>query len=387
MTVDEDRTPVSAEHGTDKCVLCNDPVTPTHSCLKKEDEVDFKVGEVIDGNWKVLSVLGVGGMGTVLKVENLKDGGEFALKVVHSRLLTDKAALNRFRQEAQLAEKLSHPNIIASHCSGVDEKQRPYLVVDLLEGTSLDLRLEKGPMSLDEGVPVMIKVAKALEYAHEQGVIHRDLKPSNVMLVTGEDGTLKVKLVDFGIAKILPKLGSEEMKLTATGDIVGSPYYMSPEQCMALGTTALSDMYSMGCLIYATLTGQPPFLNFNVYETYYQHINDMPQSVSKLAPEIKNASAVDALICKCMAKEPKDRYQSMALLINALNKLSAQDGNSTIMSKVATEMQVLDLKIKATKLLSNEKKSKKARVLMVVCFVIGFIIMYFGAGAIQSLLP
>ncbi len=351
------------------------------------DEIDYQVGDVIDSNWKVVSVLGVGGMGTVLKVNNLKDGGDFALKVVHSRLLTDKSALNRFRQEAQLVANLKHPNIIASHYSGLDEKQRPYLVVDLLEGTALDTRLESGPLPLHEAVPVLMQIASALKYAHEQGVIHRDLKPSNVMLIAGENGTTTVKLVDFGIAKILPKLGSEEMKLTATGDIVGSPYYMSPEQCMALNVDELSDMYSMGCLIFATLTGQPPFLNFNVYETYYQHINEMPQSVSKLAPDIKNAGAVDALICKCMAKEPKDRYQNMQLLIDALKKLGEQGGNFTVIDHIAQGAQVIDLKIKATKLLSNEKKSQKARIIMVLWFIIGFIVMYFAAGALQSILP
>lgn len=363
----------------------------SHDCRKDaeylESDIDLTAGDIIGGNWKIISLLGIGGMGTVFRVKDLKGGGEYAIKVLHSRLLTDRGALNRFRQEAELAAKLNHPNINRSHCSGVDEKQRPYLVTDLLDGVTLDDALEQGgPLPLEEALLVLIQISQALQHAHEMGVIHRDLKPSNVMLVNGSDGHRMVKLVDFGIAKVLPKMGDSDMKLTRTGDVVGSPFYMSPEQCMALDLDVRSDIYSMGCLIYASFTARPPFLNSNVYETYYQHINEMPESISKYAPDLKNASAIDAIVCKCMAKDPADRYQSMNELKDALNELS-DPASQSVLNKLSKEMQVLDLKIKATKILSSEERSRRGRIVMIVCFIIGFVIMYFAAGALQNVLP
>lgn len=342
--------PYIGEHTCSEVPEALPPPNPTAPGAESESASGFKPGTMIGDNYEVVSVLGEGGMGIVLKARDGTLNRMVAVKVVHSRLLTDKGSLARFKQEAAASGSLDHPNIIRIAYFGVDQKQRPYIVMDFLSGKSLSDVLDERPLSLQEAVPILTQICDALQHAHDKGVVHRDLKPSNVMLLPREDGTHAVKLVDFGIAKVLPSQGYEGMKLTTTGEVLGSPLYMSPEQCLAMELDPRSDIYSMGCLIYATLTGKPPFINANVYETYYQHINDLPPSVGRGAPDLKDTGAVDAVILKCMAKEPQDRYQTMSELGGALRQLLYTQDKKGFAHELTGTVKLLSLKAKAGKI-------------------------------------
>lgn len=214
---------------------------------------DRFIGTTIEGRYEVLSLAGKGGMSAVYRARHLLTQRIVALKLMHSHLLTDESAVRRFQQEAKAASRLHHINAISVLDMGITNDGQPYLTMDFLEGRSLSEEIRScGKIEAMRSIHVFLQVCAALAHAHDQRIVHRDLKPSNVMLIQADDDPDFVKVVDFGIAKILRE-GSESLKLTATGDVFGSPYYMSPEQCMGNQLDARSDIYSMGCLMYEAL--------------------------------------------------------------------------------------------------------------------------------------
>jgi serine/threonine protein kinase len=194
--------------------------------------------------------------------------------------------------------------------------------MDYLEGRSLSEEI-KNYEQIDpvRSIHIFLQVCSALAHAHDQRIVHRDLKPSNVMLVQSDEDPYFVKVVDFGIAKILME-GSESLKLTATGDVFGSPYYMSPEQCMGQQLDARSDIYSMGCLMFETLTGRVPHEGKNVLETMYKHTNLATPALTNIKADPRLTLRLDQILQKCMAKVPEQRYQSMIELRDDLTELS-----------------------------------------------------------------
>jgi len=191
--------------------------------------------------------------------------------------------------------------------------------MELLHGRSLDEVVEEsGSLSLDDFFAVFCQALDGMQHAHEKGVVHRDLKPSNLMLLRSESGQLKVKVVDFGIAKLLPQQGREENKLTQTGEIFGSPMYMSPEQCRGDELDARSDIYSLGAVMYEALTGRPPFSGNNMLETMYMHINDQPPALGKSAFDVKVNEQLEAIVLRSLAKDPAQRFQSAKQVKDAL---------------------------------------------------------------------
>src|SRR4030095_3436452 len=194
------------------------------------------VGTSIADKYEILSVLGQGGMSVVYKARHLLMKKAVAIKVLLPQLVLNPQSLKRFQQEASASSSLSHPNVITVYDFGVSAQGLPYLVMDLLYGDSLaDEVKNNGPLEVGRALKIFIQAADALYEAHRKGVIHRDLKPSNIMLVSTDTSADIVKIVDFGIAKVLPQEGDDVQKLTQTGEIFGSPYYMSPEQCMCGG--------------------------------------------------------------------------------------------------------------------------------------------------------
>jgi serine/threonine protein kinase len=278
-------------------------------------------GTVIGEKYLILGFLGAGGMSAVYKAKHVLTGKIVALKVMHGRLLNDSSSFRRFHQEAIASSRLNHPNAISVSDMGMTGSQ-PYLVMDFIDGRSLALVIrEEGRLSVERALKIFIQAALGLGSAHKLGIIHRDLKPSNIMLVQTSEGENEiVKLVDFGIAKIISQEG-ESQKLTATGEVFGSPLYMSPEQCEGRSLDARSDMYSMGCLMFEALTGRTPFCSENVMSTLLKHLNEAPPLLTDLdaAPVVQ--SLLNGIISKALSKDPEKRQKDMFELVEELNNV------------------------------------------------------------------
>jgi serine/threonine protein kinase len=270
-------------------------------------------GTILDGRFEIISLLGTGGMCTVYKARHLLMEYLVALKVLHRRLVTGQEAIKRIQLEAVTLAVLEHPNIIKVYGCGIVGAV-PYLAVEYLEGISLsDLRKQKTRLPLDRALPIFNQILAGLAHAHERGIIHRDLNPSNVMLTGDTNCDAKVKLLDFGIAKILPESGKQLQRLTQTGAVFGTASYMSPEQCRAAPVDARTDIYSMGCLIFEVLDGQPPFVGDTTLLTMAKHLNESPR---------KSAFITDALatvVVAALEKDPALRQQSADELKQQLN--------------------------------------------------------------------
>jgi serine/threonine-protein kinase len=224
--------------------------------------------------------------------------------------------------EAELTSRLSHPNIISVDDFGVLDDGRPYMIMDFVEGTCISDVIERhGPMSLPDALPIFMQIASALAHAHNQNIIHRDVKLSNIMLINLPHQRAVVKLVDFGIAKKLqPGDGykDENCGITEGGQVVGSPLYMSPEQCMGEPLDNRTDVYSLGCVMYYVLTGRPVFTAESVMQLMQLQIARQPKSLRALTPSI--TEEVERMVLKALAKTPDHRFQSMNQLLEALEK-------------------------------------------------------------------
>ncbi len=272
--------------------------------------------------YQVLSLIGEGGMGTVYKVLDTRLDKVFAVKVLRPQLVADKNALERFKQESQAASSLNHANLAAVYTYDVGKHGAPYIVMDYCEGENLAEVLKHGKcIDVPSAIDLFIEIAEALEHAHEKGVIHRDIKPTNI-IIEQRNGTKIPKLVDFGIAKILPREGVNTQGLTQTGDIFGSPLYMSPEQCLGNELDARSDIYTMGCVMYECLCGKPPFSGGNPIKTILKHINDKPAELGKVSTQQKVPDDLQYIIMRCLEKQSENRYQTMSALKNDLMLLS-----------------------------------------------------------------
>ncbi len=276
---------------------------------------DRLIGTIIDRHYEIMQRLGSGGMSIVYLAKDIRLKKIVALKMMLPHLVANPMSLSRFQQEAEAASTLSHINVVGVHNSGVTKSNQPYLIMDYCHGTSLaNVVSAQGRMELERAVPIFVQIAGALAHAHEKGVIHRDLKPSNILLTdTGEQHDI-VKIVDFGIAKILPQEGREAAQLTQTGEVFGSPLYMSPEQCRGEKLDARSDVYSMGCLMYETLVGSPPLNGANMLEILFKHINEMPATLSQATNGVQFPPGLEKIVFRALAKEPSERFQSMAAL-------------------------------------------------------------------------
>lgn len=282
--------------------------------LRSRLEGEALLGQVIDNQFKVTEILGRGGMSVVYKADHLILKKVVAIKTMHSHMISDTGALLRFRQEAQAASQLDHANVIKVYHFGVTggDDSRPYLVMDYIEGQSLSDAIDSGSLSVEAVLKIFVQVCNALEHAHAKGVIHRDLKPSNIMLLERDGDPYFVKIVDFGIAKVLPQEGEQAHRLTQTGEIFGSPMYMSPEQCMGRSVDKRSDMYALGCVLYEALSGKPPHEGMNVFETFHKHISDIPAPVEIANTDRALVERLDAIVFKALEKDPDKRYQDMA---------------------------------------------------------------------------
>ncbi|HEV8125726.1 MAG TPA: protein kinase [Gemmatimonadales bacterium] len=269
------------------------------------------------GQYEILAELGAGGMATVFLAHDLQLDRRVAVKLMHPALIAGEGMAERFLLEARTAAGLSHPNIIPIYAVRVEEDLL-FFVMKFVEGRPLDsIIVKEAPLAEEMVRQIISEVASALAYAHHRGVIHRDIKPANIMIST--DG--QPILTDFGIAKVADKQG-----LTMTGATIGTPTYMSPEQCNALPLTGASDQYSLGIMAYEMLTGRPPFDADSVMTIMYKHINEpvMPvrEKVASCSPDL--AAAIDRML----AKEPGDRFPDIQDVVAAMEAPSSTSENA-----------------------------------------------------------
>lgn len=276
---------------------------------------ELPAGSFVGDKYEIRSCLGKGGMSIVYKAWDHLLKRHVAIKVLLPTRAMNSKAIERFMQEAQTTSQLDHANLIKVYEFANPQDGEPYLVMDYLEGWSLnDVMTDRGIEDFDEAIRIMRQIFQGLKHAHKKGVIHRDLKPSNIMLVRSDDGDYQVKIVDFGIAKIQQPDGQGK-KLTETGEVFGSPIYMSPEQCRGDKLDARSDIYSLGCVMYEILTGAPPFMGDNFLDTLHLHLYEKHEPLARVRPELPGVKKLDQIMRKALTKEPGDRYQSVDDLI------------------------------------------------------------------------
>jgi hypothetical protein len=269
-------------------------------------------GELVD-SYRIVSLLGKGGMGAVYLARHESTGAEVALKLVLDE--SDESFLARFQREVEATAKLRHPNIVTIRSSGVfGPKRLPYAVLEFVRGTDLAKRLKPGPLEPARAFEVCEKLARALEHAHERGILHRDLKPANVLLREGDDEPI---LSDFGLAR-----DTEQERLTKTGDVLGTLAYMAPEQADGRASLhdARTDVYGLGTILYECLTGHPPFDADTNVRLLKKVLFDDPVDPSKLVKAVPRDAGVVAL--KCLAKEQEHRYPTARALADDLVRLS-----------------------------------------------------------------
>ncbi len=276
-------------------------------------QTDDLIGTVL-GNYRILEALGQGGMARVYRAYQENLGRDVAIKVLPPWYATDRSFVERFNLEARLVARLSHPNIVTVHDAS-EQNGHLYIVMQFIDGGTLKQRLDyfqraQQMMNTTEVVNIFVQLADALAYAHEQGVIHRDVKPVNVLM----DNANRPILSDFGIAKVL---ASTQAHLTRPGAGVGTPEYMSPEQCQGGPVDGRADIYALGVMLFETLTGRTPFLGDNYPALAHSHIYEPPPRPRALNPAIH--PAMEAVILTALQKNPFQRYQTAHAMADALN--------------------------------------------------------------------
>jgi eukaryotic-like serine/threonine-protein kinase len=282
-----------------------------------EESPDKFVGLVLDAKYQVERLIGKGGMGNVYEAKHLHMGLPVAVKILHPHLVTDSTAVERFRREARSARTVNHPNAISIMDFGVTSDNVLYLVMELINGISLQEVLKRETtIESSRAVKIMRQVCLAVDVAHQKSIIHRDLKPDNILILDYGKDTEKVKVIDFSIAKM--KESGKDPNLTSAGVVVGTPQYISPEQAQGLELDNRSDIYSMGIILYQMLTGNVPFTGKTSAMLLMQHIQAKPKSPREIKPEIP--IKLEQSVLKSLSKQAKDRQQSAAVLAQELEE-------------------------------------------------------------------
>ena len=267
------------------------------------------IGQTVS-HYRILEELGGGGMGVVYKTEDTKLKRTVAIKFLSADLTRDKDAKTRFIREAQAASALQHNNICVIHEIDETSDGRMFIVMDCYEGESLKDKIEKGPLSMEDALDIVIQVADGLAEAHGEGIVHRDIKPANIMVT--EKGV--VKIVDFGLAKL-----AGQTRVTKSGTTVGTAFYMSPEQATGKEVDHRSDIWSLGIVLYELLTGEPPFKGEHEAALLYQIVHAEPEPMTSIRPEVPEAMI--QIVDRALSKEKETRYASVSELLGDLKAI------------------------------------------------------------------
>jgi eukaryotic-like serine/threonine-protein kinase len=273
---------------------------------------EIKEGAMLDGRYRVLRRIGSGGMAVVWLADDTHLQRQVALKVLHPQFVQDGEFVARFQREAEAAAGLQHPNVVAVFDRG-EADGTPYIAMQYLEGPTLKQLIDRG-LAPEEAVRLIRQVLEGARFAHRHGIVHRDLKPQNVIV----DGEGKATVTDFGIARA----GVSE--ITQAGSVMGTPHYLSPEQAQGLEVTAVSDLYSIGVMLYEALTGQVPFEGDSAVAVAMKQVSQPPQRPSSINPQV--SPALDAAVMRALEKEPGRRFQSADAFIAALDAALKEPG-------------------------------------------------------------
>ncbi len=271
-------------------------------------DIDPLLGHILDEKYRLEELLGVGGMGTVYRARHLLMDRPVAVKVLNPRFVEDEAAQARFRREAKAAVRLQHANAVGVTDFGQTSDGYVYIVMELLEGRTLrDILAKEAPIEMARAVALMLQAASAVSAAHEAGIIHRDLKPANIFIVQNAEVPATVKVLDFGIAKLAAEtLDDEEAhSLTLVGAMIGTPRYMSPEQCDGAELTPAADVYGLGVILYEMLTGIVPFSGSTPLAIAVKHASELPRRPSEFVASIPQT--LEDVILHALQKRPQDR--------------------------------------------------------------------------------
>ena len=285
------------------------------------------LGTMLDDRYLLLSSLGEGGMGHVYQATHVLMDKPVAIKLIHAELAHMENVVKRFEREARSSSRLSDPHCITVTDFGKTAEGTLFLVMELLDGESLDVRIKKGALMLHESIRITKQMLKGLSHAHEQGVIHRDLKPENVQLANFGEEKDFVKILDFGIAKLAHGDGSDE-SLTKSGVVFGTPKYLSPEQALGEDVDHRADLYAVGVIMFEMLTGRPPFHGKTVMDTMSAHLT---APIPHLSAYGSFPRGLQEVVNKALAKKTTDRFASADKFLDALEQidLSADPGSST----------------------------------------------------------
>jgi len=271
------------------------------------------LGRVIAGKYRLTRYIGAGGMGTIFEGTDLALHRAVAVKLLRPAMTQDAKSVQRFQQEGKAASRLDHPNIVKVYDFGMHNEVQPYLVMEYVVGEPLSAILQSEiKLPVKRALQILQQICQGLEHAHQHKVVHRDLKPGNI-LITADGNHELVKIVDFGIAKIATEDGTMQ-NLTGTGEIFGSPLYMSPEQGFGFSLDGRSDIYSLGCILYECLTGSPPHVGDSPLVTVAKHQQEEPLSLREASLGLEFHEDIEHIVAKMLAKQPIDRYSSAAAL-------------------------------------------------------------------------
>jgi len=279
---------------------------------------ELSPGEIVDQRYVLGSLLGRGASGTVYAAIDRDSGEDVAIKLIHRHLVTDRQIRQRFFREASILSRLRSEHLVALRAFG-EHTGLLYMALDLCRGASLEaLILQETAFTSERAVDVLLQIARALEDAHASGVIHRDLKPANVMIETTGDGRERVRVLDFGMSKVLKGEPPGATSLTEKNMVFGTPEYMSPEQARGDDLDATCDIYAAGAILYELLTGKVPFSGPNPIATMTAHLVEPLELPSVRAPERSISKALETVVVCALGKHPRDRYPSARAFGDAL---------------------------------------------------------------------
>jgi serine/threonine-protein kinase len=293
------------------------PTTPPPSAAARDTHLaDPLIGRLIADRYRVLELIGRGGMGVVYKAEHARIGKVLALKLLTGELTRDQEQVARFKREALMSSRLSHPNTVQVFDFG-EADGLAYLAMEYVRGRDLGVIVsEAGRLDAERTAKIVIQICSSLSEAHDKGIVHRDLKPENIMIIASQAGDDVAKVLDFGLAKL--RESSELSDVTSSGAIVGTPYYMAPEQIRGEAVTPACDVYALGALLYACLTGSVPFDAATPMGVLTRHLTEEPTPPNVRVPELSLSRNFERLILVALAKNPSDRFPSVTALQSAL---------------------------------------------------------------------
>lgn len=301
------------------CPLCG-------AAVQGEALPDPLVGRVVADRYRIMQLIGRGGMGVVYKCEHTRMGKVMAIKLLHGEIARDQEVQRRFRREAQAASKLSHPSTVSIFDFGTADGLM-YLVMEYVAGEDLG-RILRGVGHIEpaRAAALAAQACGSLAEAHDKGVVHRDLKPENLLVTRLRDGRELVKLLDFGLAKL--REGEDRNEITSAGTLIGTPYYMAPEIIRGQNADHRVDIYALGAVIYRALTGVAPFTGSSPVAVLTRHLTDQVVPPSRRRPDLAIPRALDQIVLRCMAKLPEERFQRIDEVRDALLEYLASEGMS-----------------------------------------------------------